>query len=180
MLDDFPERRQIGVREALHGILAVQARAEPDDQIQATVPDIPGDRHRVLVSGLKHRKFERGSSVFGHSTRKSGMTGNRIPGVRIPSLGMYREDFSGRTKDLSGGECLFRAATATHGHTSEKATSVPAEFGECRLWVAASGSHRRRPGREAEGVENLSSDDWVLDGCQNAHPRAAAGTLQDI
>ena len=63
-------------------------------------------------------------------------------------------------------------------HTSAKAAGSPSEFGERGLWVAASRSHRRGPGWQAEGVESLAGYDGILDGCQNSHPRAAAGTLQ--
>jgi hypothetical protein len=74
-----------------------------------------------------------------------------------------------------------RAGTVQPGkHTLTQAAGAPSEFGECWLRFAASGSHRRRPRRQAEGVENLSSHNWVFDGCQNAHPRAAVGTVQHI
>src|SRR5436309_6858104 len=59
-------------------------------------------------------------------------------------------------------------------HPSAKAVGRPSEFGECVLSVAPGGSNRRGPRRQAETVKNLASDGRILDGCQNAHPRAAA------
>ena len=46
--------------------------------------------------------------------------------------------------------------------------------------VAPGRSNRRGPRRQAETVKNLASDGRILDGCQNAHPRAAARAFQDI
>ena len=66
------------------------------------------------------------------------------------------------------------------GDTLAKAAGRPSEFGERRVSVAASGSQWRGPRWQAEGVENLSGYDWVLDGSQNAHSRAAAGGVCTI
>src|SRR5262249_21267497 len=65
-------------------------------------------------------------------------------------------------------------------HTSAKADGSPLEFGECGLCVAASRSNRRWPRWQAEGVEDLSGYGGILDGGQNAHPRVASWTFQDI
>jgi hypothetical protein len=56
-------------------------------------------------------------------------------------------------------------------HTLGNTAGLASEFGG--LWVAASRS-RGVPRWQAEGVENLSDYDRILDGCQNAHSRAAA------
>jgi hypothetical protein len=55
-------------------------------------------------------------------------------------------------------------------HITAKAAGSPSEFREFGVSVAASGSHRRRPRRQAETVENPAGDGRILDGCQNAHP----------
>ena len=66
------------------------------------------------------------------------------------------------------------------GDTLAKAAGWPSEFGELGVSIAASRSHRRGPRWQAEGVENLSGYDRILDGCQNAHTRAAAGVVRTI
>jgi hypothetical protein len=63
------------------------------------------------------------------------------------------------------------------GHTLAKAAVSPSEFGELGVSIATSGSNRGRPRGQAETAQNLAGDGRILDGCQNAHPTAAAGTL---
>ena len=68
----------------------------------------------------------------------------------------------------------------TRNDTLAKAAFWPSEFGEMGVSIATSGSNRGWPRGQSEGVENLPRHDGVLDGCQDAHPRAAAGALQHI
>jgi len=49
------------------------------------------------------------------------------------------------------------------GDTLAKAAGWPSEFGELGVSIAASRSHRRGPRWQAEGVENLSGYDRILE-----------------
>ena len=104
----------------------------------------------------------------------------RQPEPRKPDFGHPEEQLSGLHKDLNGAIVEQGRNHPAWKHTLAKAAGAPSEFGEFGVWVAASRSQGRRPRCQAEGVENLSGHDRILDGCQNSHPRAAARTLQDI
>ena len=66
------------------------------------------------------------------------------------------------------------------GDTLAKAAGWPSEFGELGVSIAASRSHRRGPRWQAEGVENLSGYDRIVDGCQNAHPQDKASLTRSV